>query len=124
MQAIVGVDQARPYAERVEALAKAGIAVWDVLKTSIRPGSLDSAIVASASVANDFKGFFSAHPEIEAVFFNGQAAARIYDRQVHSTIELGDREICYYTMPSTSPAHASMTLQEKQKHWAKLKEHL
>ncbi len=37
-----------PYAARVAALQAAGVAVWDVLQSCVRPGSLDTAIERSS----------------------------------------------------------------------------
>ena len=114
---LLEIDPASPYQARVRALRASGIAVWDVLHSCVRPGSLDSSI--EEETANDFVAFFRRHPGITHVFFNGAKAEASFRRHVLPAIEhtLRDRVISYYRLPSTSPAHASMPLARKRKAW-------
>jgi hypoxanthine-DNA glycosylase len=104
MARVAGFDAAAPYAVRVEALQRAGVAVWDVLQSCVRPGSLDSSIQAGTRVPNDFAAFFAAHPGIRLVCFNGTEAQSSYSR--HVLAHLISPAVCYARLPSTSPAHA------------------
>jgi len=104
MARVAGFDAAAPYDERVDVLQRAGIAVWDVLQSCVRPGSLDSAIQAGTRVPNDFAAFFAEHPGIRLVCFNGTEAQTSYNRQVLP--HLTTQEIRYVRLPSSSPAHA------------------
>ncbi len=61
-----------PYVERLAALAERRIALWDVLASCVRPGSLDSSILGSTAVLNDFSRFFRTHALIRTVFFEGR----------------------------------------------------
>jgi hypoxanthine-DNA glycosylase len=79
---LFGFEVDEPYPRRVEALRRNGVAVWDVLHSCRRPGSLDSAVDPASMVANDFAAFFAAHPAIERVYFNGAAAQHNYARLV------------------------------------------
>ncbi len=45
------------YSERCNALMDARIALWDVLASSVRPGSMDANIQSKTAVANNFSGF-------------------------------------------------------------------
>lgn len=65
---LLGFDASRDYPTRVDALKVAGIAVWDVLASCHRRGSLDSAIEDESLVANDLAGFLAAHTAIHHVF--------------------------------------------------------
>ena len=56
----LGFDSASPYAVRVALLRAAGIAVWDVLKSCTRQGSLDSDIVHATALPNDLPAFLGA----------------------------------------------------------------
>jgi len=103
------------YEKRCGALVKHGIALWDVLAESVRPGSMDADIQTQSARANDFTKFFSGHTNIRQVFFNGQKAAQLYARLV--SIDGRDFAVRYATLPSTSPAHASMVYEEKLRIW-------
>lgn len=113
MAAITGA--AGDYAKRCNALTTSGIAVWDVLASSVRPGSLDANIDLDSAEVNDFAVFLRGHPEIQRICFNGQKAAQIFKHRVVPT--LTDPGLDLRTLPSTSPAHASMTSEAKLLHW-------
>ena len=100
MGALYGLDPDGPYELRVTALAANGVAVWDVLRSCRRVGSLDSAVERDSMVANDFASFFHNHPTIERVYFNGGAAEANYRRLTDVQAPL-----IYRRLPSTSPAH-------------------
>ena len=74
MGALFGAGPDLPYAERLRALTRAGIALWDVLESCERAGSLDAAIDVRSAQANDFAAFFDAHPGIVRIAFNGGTA--------------------------------------------------
>jgi hypoxanthine-DNA glycosylase len=103
------------YAARLQRLAENHVALWDVVKSCRRPGSLDSAISADGLVINDFGGFFSQHPRIERVYFNGQKAAGLFMKRVAPLLH-GKYE--FTTLPSTSPAYAAMNYADKLKAWS------
>ena len=103
MASIAGFDALAPYDERVAALTSAGFAVWDVLRSCVRPGSLDSAIATGTRVPNDFQSFFDAHPGVGLVCFNGSEAQQSYNRLVLPGLRAPNMQ--YTRLPSTSPAH-------------------
>lgn len=106
------------YAERSRRLAAAGIAVWDVLRASVRPGSLDASIDRDSAVANDFAGFFAEHASIILVAFNGRMAATLFRRLAAPTLAKHAASVDYLDLPSTSPAHAAMSFEEKLARWS------
>ena len=108
---IFGFDASAPYDERIAGLYAHGVAVWDVLRLCRRQGSLDSAIEPDSMVANDFESFFTAHPTIERVFFNGAAAEKNFGR-----LAAIDRPLHYRRLPSTSPAQ-TMRYADKLATW-------
>lgn len=115
MGALYGFDASAPYAQRERALTQAGVALWDVLQTCARKGSLDAAIQSDTVVANDFRAFFETHPHITRVCFNGAAAQQYYTRHVLPT--LPPLPLRYVRLPSTSPAHASLRFADKLTAW-------
>ncbi len=113
MEALVGASG--DYVSRCSALQRGKIALWDVLASSIRPGSLDADIQMSTAEVNDFVHFLAAHTAIERICFNGQKAAKIFSDRVSQDII--DHRIQLITLPSTSPAHAAMRFDEKLELW-------
>jgi hypoxanthine-DNA glycosylase len=114
--AIVGFDPASPYEIRADLMRAAGIAIWDVLKSCTRQGSLDSDIVPSTAVPNDLPGFLCEHREIRRICFNGAKADALYARHVRPYLAVG-REVHYVRLPSTSPANASVPWPAKLQAW-------
>ncbi len=110
---IAGALPALPYAEKLEMLKASGIALWDVLHSCEREGSLDSDIVEEE--ANNFTTFFARHPDITHVFFNGAKAEQSFARFVTGKQKLPLLE--FHRLPSTSPAHAGMRYAEKLRAW-------
>ena len=106
-----------PYESRLERLRAQRVAVWDVCKAATRPGSLDASIDVSSIVPNDFRAFFRTHAAIEAVFTNGGTATRLYTRLVQPRLAVPARDLPLHPLPSTSPAHASMRLEQKVERW-------
>ena len=107
-----------PYGERVESLKQAGIAVWDVLESCFRPGSLDADIEPASIRVNDFAGFFAEHPKIKQIYFNGGMAEYSFRKHVQAHLDLTN--ITCQRLPSSSPAHASLSFSEKYEIWKKL----
>jgi hypoxanthine-DNA glycosylase len=100
-----------PYEDRTAALRAQHIAVWDVLKSCRRVGSLDSAVEPDSMVANDFGKLFDGNPTIQRVFFNGAAAEKNFNRLVRIAPDLR-----YQRLPSTSPAQ-TMRYEQKLAAW-------
>ena len=103
------------YGKRILMLKRAGVALWDVMASCIREGSLDADIDEASIVPNDFHAFFDAHSCVKQVFFNGAKAENCFHRYVRP--QLGDRRVYFTRLPSTSPAHASLSLPQKLKAW-------
>lgn len=116
MGELTGAGRELPYAERLARLQAAGVALWDVLQSCVREGSLDSAIDDRSSVANDFEAFFRDHPAIKRVLFNGAKAEQCFRRQVPGRQAIPDG-LVFVRLPSTSPAHAGMSLEMKMEAW-------
>lgn len=114
---ILGADPAAAYVQRIRLLVDSRIALWDVLDSCVREGSLDSAIEEASIVVNDFAGFFRAHPQLSGVLFNGAKAEAAYRKHVLPTLGALGGGIVYRRLPSTSPAHAAMKYAQKRRAW-------
>ncbi|MDH4276104.1 MAG: DNA-deoxyinosine glycosylase [Gammaproteobacteria bacterium] len=117
MARILGVDETLSYAQKTQTLRAHRIALWDVLNSCIREGSLDTAIDSGSIIVNDFAQFFVAHAHITHVFFNGQKAAQEYRKRVMPTLTAHAAGLHYVTLPSTSPAMASLHRDKKLDAW-------
>jgi len=113
MRELTGADGS--YEERCGTLVEHGIALWDVLAESVRPGSMDADIQTHSAEANDFVEFLADHRSIRRVLFNGQKAAQLFQRLV--AMDVRGTATQYTTLPSTSPAYASMAYEEKLGVW-------
>jgi TDG/mug DNA glycosylase family protein len=103
------------YQERLQVLLSNHVALWDVIGTCHRPGSLDSAISKDGLKTNDFDSFFKQHPQISQIYFNGQKAAELFRKKVLPDLS-GQFE--FVTLPSTSPANAARNYASKLEAWS------
>lgn len=106
-------DYEDDYGKRKMFLLSHDIALWDVIKSCEREGSLDSNI--RNPEVNDFKEFFKEHPNIKKVFFNGQKAFALFKKTEGFQFE----GISFTRLKSTSPANA-VRLSEKLEDWRKV----
>lgn len=113
MQAMLGV--CGDYEARCRQLVARRIAVWDVLGSSVRPGSLDTSIRMATAMPNDFASFLGAHPDLRRICFNGRKAESMFRRLVLETLDAPVPDLV--VLPSTSPAFASMPFDAKLVHW-------
>jgi TDG/mug DNA glycosylase family protein len=115
MGELFGAGAELPYAQRTRQLKKSGVALWDVLASCVRKGSLDSAIATDSITPNDFQAFFAAHKKITRVFFNGTKAEHSFRK--HVLPGLNAQPLQFTGLPSTSPAHAARSYAQKLTAW-------
>ena len=118
IEELTGVPARAPYPERVERLEETGIALWDSLKYCVRPGSLDASIIAGTEEPNEIPALLMAQPTIRAVYFNGKKSEQVFRKHVLPAIPA---DVLYRLdligLPSTSPANASFTYEQKLARW-------
>jgi len=117
MGELLGAGRELAYEQRTRRLVEAGVAIWDVLAASVRPGSLDAAIDMATARPNDIASFLESNSRIALVCFNGQKAASLYRRMVVPGLETRFNALRYETLPSTSPANAAIGFDDKLKRW-------
>ncbi len=112
MEGVLGVTLVPlAYEARLATLLAHGVGLWDVIAEADRPGSLDAAIKDPA--ANDLVKLIEALPALRAMAFNGGTAAKLGGRLI------GDH-IPTIALPSSSPAHAARSFEQKAEAWGEL----
>lgn len=96
------------YAGRCAWLLQRRLGVWDVYAACEREGSLDSKIRHGA--LNDFSALLAACPDLRAIAHNGGESFRhaVHTRQLGCAVE---------RLPSSSPAHAAWSFEQKLAAW-------
>lgn len=89
------------YQEKKECIIKHNVALWDVIATCERKGSLDSMI--KDEVCNDIVSFLKHYPSVKTVLCNGKKSFQLYQKHF-SNIDINC--IC---LPSTSNANRSIS---------------
>jgi TDG/mug DNA glycosylase family protein len=110
---LLGAASSLPYEKKTQLLEAHKIALWDVLHECRRAGSLDSAI--RDEKPNNLAGFLSKHGTVRRILFNGTPARTLFGR--HFPGLLASRRDDLVTLPSTSPACARYTFDEKFSRW-------
>ena len=109
LSALWGVDLvALAYPQRLDALRRHRVGLWDVYRSCEREGSLDSAI--RAPELNDLASLKARAPGLRAVAHNGAESAR--SRRVTAGLGLD-----VHALPSTSPANAAWSFERKLAAW-------
>lgn len=111
---VLGIDRELTYRSRCARLKHLGFALWDVIGSCERSGSLDQAIRNAR--LNELIPFAAKHRALARVWFNGQAAARHFERELGRAFRAAQPAVELRTLPSTSPAH---TDRAKYSVWSK-----
>ena len=133
MASLMGFDPSAAYEERLGLLASAGIAVWDLIASCDREGSLDAAI--RGEELNPLAGFIASRPALTGLGLNGGKAASAFalafapELRV-SLLRIGgplswippfeaERSISVTRLPSTSPVPTARyrSAQDKAPAW-------
>lgn len=109
------VHEELSYEQRCRLITRAGFALWDVLASCERPGSLDGSIVRRTEVPNRIPQLIANHPELHTIACNGRTAETLLKR--HILPQLNDPVPRILSLPSTSPAMARLSLQAKHDLW-------
>lgn len=98
------------YTEKLHFLLENQIGLWDVCAQAKRKGSMDLDILEE--IPNDLYLFFSQHPKLHTIIFNGQTANKVFEKHFVKTDHYQ-----YYILPSTSPANARYSLEKLLREW-------
>lgn len=114
--ALFDLEPDKAYEERVSFLKDKKIALWDVIESCYREGSLDSVI--REEKVNDFRELFKNYPGIEMVLFNGGKAYETFKKGIGFEIF---PNLMFLKLTSSSPANTKK-YEEKLKEWQVIKE--
>ena len=110
---LLGEDFSKDYETRIETIRKNNIALWDVIDTCEREGSLDTKIRNEEH--NDITKILNDHPSISVIFCNGQKSFKNLKKILGE-----ESEIPVFVLPSTSPLH-TISFDKKLKEWEIIK---
>ncbi|MFN0117723.1 MAG: DNA-deoxyinosine glycosylase [Elusimicrobiota bacterium] len=105
------------YELKLALIKKHHIALWDVIESCERPGALDSSIRNVAP--NPVPDLLNKYPSLRAIFINGKFAFSVFQK-AHA----GKIFVPVFCLPSSSPANAMMSLEEKKNRWGVIKDFL
>ncbi|MCX8523804.1 DNA-deoxyinosine glycosylase [Chryseobacterium formosus] len=104
------------YDEKINILNKNHIALWDVIDSCERKGSLDSEI--KNEEANQIEELLEKHPNITAIFCNGGKSYKNLQKLLGKNFR-----IPIYLLPSTSPLH-TISFERKFEDWKKILDYI
>lgn len=104
------------YDQRIQILKKHHIALWDVIDSCERKGSLDSEI--KNEEANQIGELLEDHLNMKAIFCNGGKSYKNLQKILGKNYK-----IPVFLLPSTSPLH-TVSFEKKLEEWKKIKQYL
>ena len=99
------------YQDKLQILLKNKIALWDVIQSCSRNGSLDSNI--QNEIPNDIPKLLKQFPNIKVICLNGNKSYSAFKKHFPELLEQYE----FYKLPSTSPANARYKLKDLHKEW-------
>lgn len=106
IESIFGVKLETNDAKRTFCLEQ-GIGLWDVIGSCERSNSSDTNL--ANCVPNNFRVLLTRYPNIRAIGFTGKKSYDLFMKYYR------DLEVEKVLLPSTSPAHAAMKREEKER---------
>lgn len=104
------------YPERISTLKRNHVAVWDVIDSCERKGSLDSEI--KNEEANQIAELIEQYPNVKAIFCNGGKSYK----SLQKILGKSDK-IPVFLLPSTSPLH-TISFDKKLEGWKAILEYM
>ena len=115
MSGILGEDAPENYLEKVKYLTRHNMALWDVLHSAEREGSLDANI--QNEEFNDLEGFLSENPSIEIIATNGGKAEKSLKKYLRSHRSLRSKRILFCKSTSAMSLCSGWNLERLIEQW-------
>ncbi len=113
MSAVIELDLVPlGYEQRLTALLRHRVGLWDTIASARRDGALDAAI--RGHEPNALPDFVATRPSLRAIGFNGKTSARIGRKA------LGETSLVLIDLPSSSPAF-TIPFDKKRDAWMALR---
>jgi hypoxanthine-DNA glycosylase len=112
---LLGVKKWKDYAHKKETILKHGIALWDVLDSCLREGSMDAAIREHR--VNDLEAFLKKYPRIKVIFCDSGTAFKLLQKKYKVL------PVPVFVLPSPSPAY-TIPFKTKLSAWTKILDYL
>ncbi len=109
------------YQHRIDQVKQLPVILWDTIKACHRQGSLDSSIQNDRLEANDIPALLQQYRDIRLVACNGATSEKYFNRLVKDHLA---NEIEVLRLPSTSPANATMSYEQKLSAWRVIKDYI
>lgn len=113
---LFGEEFSPDYNTRLELLKTNKVALWDVIESCERKGSLDTEI--KDEIDNDILELIENHSNIKTIFCNGQKSYKNLLKILGKNFK-----IPIFVLPSTSPLH-TVKFEEKLESWKVIKNYL
>jgi hypoxanthine-DNA glycosylase len=120
---LFGIEINCDYGQRIEQVSRLPLILWDTIRTCHREGSLDSNIQKHQLEANDIPALLNQYPTVALVVFNGATSEKYFRRLVKSELP-EESGLAFMKMPSTSPANAGSSFEQKLAAWSELLHYL
>lgn len=113
-----GEEHVSDYERQKALLKRHHIALWDVLHSAERIGSLDSAI--RNPVANNIAGLLAETPSLTTIAFNGKRAQALFRQHIAGRLTFPQDRLSLTALPSTSPTPSrnALSYEEKLARWS------
>lgn len=121
LSSILDHEVSLDYRNRISVLLENKIALWDVIHSCQRIGSLDSNI--KDEEPNNFQELLKLHPNLKLIVFNGGKAYEVFKKQIGFS---SFSRIDFIKLPSTSPTPGRnvKSFEDKLKEWKIIKEYI
>ena len=121
MGELFSINWAQSYPQKIKQVSTLPLVLWDVLNSCRRDGSLDSNIQNDQLKPNTLAQLLRDYPSIRLIVFNGATTEKLFRQLVIDELD-NPNVYTLLRLPSTSPAHASKSFQQKLEAWSAILE--